>query len=74
MKLKFGKKPSGDIFVKVGEKNFSTKDYIRMVKEIKKGKKIGKEFGKNITREEQKSVESMLEEINSIRKQALGDN
>ena len=67
MKLKFEKNENEEIFVKINGEDFFTKDYIEMIKEVKKEKKIEAEFGENITEEEQKSVESMLKDINDIK-------
>ena len=36
MKLFFDKKEDGEIFVQVDGKDFSTTDYIKMIKEVKK--------------------------------------
>lgn len=68
MKLKFEKNEIGEIFVRIGEKDFSTADYIKMIEEVKDKKKITAEFGENISEEDQNSVNSMLIEINSIGK------
>lgn len=72
MKLEFTKNEDGEIFVKIGLKEFSNEDYIRMIKEIKSGKKIEANFGDNISKDEQDSVLLMLKSINNIK--TTGDN
>ncbi len=67
MKLKFKKNENKEILVKINGKDFSTKDYIEMIKEINNEKKIEVEFGKNVTEEEQESVLSMFNDINNIK-------
>ena len=74
MKLKFEKNKDGIISVKVGDRNFATKDYIQMIKDIKSEEKIEAEFGDDITQEEQDSVNSMLEEINKIKERDEGND
>ena len=72
MKLEFTKNEDGEIFVKIGLKEFSNEDYIRMIKEIKSAKKIEANFGDNISKDEQDSVLLMLKSINNIK--TTGDN
>lgn len=67
MKLKFEKNKKRETFVKVDGKDFSTKDYIEMIKKIKNKEKIEVEFEEDITTEEQGNIESMINEINSIK-------
>jgi hypothetical protein len=69
MKLHFDKKEDGEIYAQVEGKDFSTKDYIQMIKEVKSEKKIEASFGKQITQDEQDSVKEMLVEINQINKE-----
>lgn len=66
MKLKFTKNSEGEIFVKVEEKDFSTEDYITMIKELKKGELLEVEFEGDISEEEKGHVNSMVKEINDI--------
>jgi hypothetical protein len=66
MKLKFEKNENGEISVKVGDKSFSTQDYIQMIKDIKNEEAIDAEFDENFTEEEKGNVNSMLESINNI--------
>ncbi|MFH2035880.1 MAG: hypothetical protein ABIJ45_05700 [Candidatus Zixiibacteriota bacterium] len=67
MKLKFEKNQEGKVYIKIDDVIFSTKDYITMIKEIKKEKVIEAEFSENIDTVEQGNVKSMLKEINNIR-------
>lgn len=67
MKLRFGKNKKGEFFVKVNEKDFSTKDYIEMIKKVKNKEKIEVEFEEGIAIEEQSNIESMINEINNIK-------
>ena len=69
MKLHFDKKEDGEIYVQINGKDFSTKDYIQMVKDIRDEKKIEASHGKQITQEEQDSIKEMLVEINQINKE-----
>jgi len=66
MKLKFQKNEKNEIFVKIGEKDFSTDDYIKMIKDVRNHKKIEADFEGSISGDEQDSVLSMLNEINNI--------
>lgn len=66
MKLKFEKNENGEISARVAGKDFSPKDYIEMVKEIKNNEEIEVEFGEGLTEEEMDSVNSMIEDINNI--------
>ena len=68
MKLKFIKNEDGVISVKIGKEDFSTGDYIEMIKEIKNEKKIEVEFEENISEDEQDSVKLMIKDINNIGK------
>jgi len=67
MKLKFQKNDDGNIKILVGDKIFSTKFYIEMIKEIKNEENIEAEFSENISEEEKKEVNAMLAKINNIR-------
>lgn len=73
MKLIFQKNHKGEISVLVGDKKFSTKFYIEMIKIIRKEENIEAEFGENISEEEKEEVNGMLAEINSIRENDNGD-
>lgn len=74
MKLKFEKSEEGEISVKIEDRNFVTKDYIQMIKDIKSDEKMEAEFSEEITQEEQNSVNSMLDEINKIKEVATNEN
>lgn len=74
MKLKFEKSENGVISVKIGDNDFVTKDYIKMIKDIKNGEKIEAEFGDNISKEERDSVSSMFKDINSIKETSADEN
>jgi len=67
MKLSFDKKDSGEVFVQVEGRNFATKDYIEMIKQIKKNEEVEAEFTESITQDERNSIEAMLGEINGIK-------
>lgn len=73
MKLKFEKTKDGAISVKIGDRSFTTKDYIQMIKDIKNEEKMEAEFGDGITQEEQNSVNSMLDEVNNIKETEAED-
>lgn len=66
MKLFFKKKPDGDIYVKMGDTEFSAKCYVELVKVIKKGESVEAEFDEAIEPDEQKSVCAMMEALNGI--------
>ena len=66
MKLHFDKNTDGEIFAQVDGKDFSTKDYIRMIKEIKNKERIEADFGEQITQDEKERVNEMLMEINLV--------
>lgn len=74
MKLKFTKDKDGEISVKIGEKDFSTADYINMIKEIKSKKEIEAEYGDDISEDEIDSVKSMLKDINNIKETDVSKN
>ena len=74
MKLKFEKNKNGEITIKVDGKDFSTKDYIQMIKKIKNEEKIEPEFGGNITEEEQNSVNSMIDDLNNIKESKVDES
>jgi len=67
MKLKFIKNEAGEVSVKIEEKDFCAKDYIKMIKEIKEGKKIEVDFEGKISKDEQDSVRLMIKKINNIK-------
>lgn len=66
MKLRFTKN-EGKISVKVENKDFSTADYIEMVKQIKSGTVVEVECGEGITAEEEDSIKRMAGELNGIK-------
>ncbi|MEY4440458.1 MAG: hypothetical protein RLY49_84 [Candidatus Parcubacteria bacterium] len=66
MKLKFLKKENDEIYIMIGEKEFSSNDYVDMIKEIYSNEKVEVEFSSDITSEEQESVNFMIAEINKI--------
>lgn len=67
MKLKFSKNESGEVFLLVDGKPFSTEHYLEMVRNIKDKTKIElDDFGDNIAQEEKDSINKMIADINKI--------
>lgn len=66
MKLHFEKKEAGEISVQVDGIDFATKDYIRMVKEIKDKLKVEVSYSEQITEEEKGRINSMISELNAL--------
>lgn len=66
MKLHFDRKGGGEVVVQVDGKDFTTVDYIKMIKEVKKDGKIEADFSEQISQDEKDSVGAMLKEINRI--------
>jgi hypothetical protein len=68
MKLKFTRTEKGEISLTIDKKVFDTHDYLEIVKELKTNKKLELDkFDEKISPEEQASIESMVDEINSIK-------
>ena len=66
MKLLFLKNKEGEISVEVNDSLFETKDYVEMIKSIKKGDKVEVSYDKVFTSEETGKIDSMIDKINNI--------
>lgn len=66
MKLNFKKEENGAINIAVGGTEFSTTDYIEIIKNLKDGDRIEVDFEGDVSEEEKDSINSMIEEINKI--------
>jgi len=67
MNLIFNKDKDGKILVTIDGKDFTTKDYISMIKEIKEGKDIKVSFDGDVSSEEKENINSMISDINNIK-------
>jgi len=67
MNLIFNKDKDGKILVTIDGKDFTTKDYINMIKEIKEGKDIKVSFDGDVSSEEKENINSMISDINNIK-------
>lgn len=66
MILSFEKSDKDETIVRVDGKEFSSKDYITMVKEIKERRDIEVTFDEGIPEEDRESVIQMIQKINSV--------
>lgn len=66
MKLVFTKNEEGEISVEVNDSLFETKDYVEMIKGIKKGDKVEVSYDEVFTSEETEKIDSMIDKINDI--------
>ena len=71
MKLKFEKNETGQVSVTINDSSFETKDYIEMIKAIKKGDMIEVSCDENFTEEESANINSMFEKINGIKEKQV---
>ncbi len=71
MKIHFSKTDNSEIVMKVDDTEFSPKDYILMIKEIKNNKDIEVVYDEKITPEEKASIDSMIAEINNIKNEPI---
>lgn len=66
MKIHFDKKEDGEVTVQIEGADFTTKDYIRMIKVLKGKGKIEALYNEKITDEEKLNINEMIVEINNI--------
>ncbi|MBW3020883.1 hypothetical protein KY334_06310 [Candidatus Woesearchaeota archaeon] len=71
MKLNFKKEENGEINIAVEGTEFSTADYIEIIKNLKDGNRIEVDFEGDVSEEEKDSINSMIEEINKITEEGL---
>ena len=66
MKLRFDKKEDGEVTVQIEGADFTTKDYVKMIKVLKGKGKVEALYSDKITDEEQLNINEMIAEINNI--------
>lgn len=68
MKLQFIKDKGGNVLLTMNGEDFTTDNYLKIIKGMREGEILKLEkFDKSISEEEQESIKRMIDEINSIR-------